>query len=635
MNALLAQAAAAAEAQPGFLSTLDLVIFFGSLLAIMAVGLWVGRKEEDTEDYYLAGRQTRWWGVAGSVFGSNVSANHVAGMMGVGFAIGFAQSHFEITAIAGLLMLCYVFLPMYRKLNVFTLSQYLEKRYNTVSAVAYTIIMVAIIVVAQMVPGFYFGSRSVNELLQGTTGNVDPTNYKIGIIIMAIVTGTYTIIGGLKAVIVTDVIQSVLVLIAGLLVAFVTFGQPEIGGWFKMVGMDAVANGGEGRMTLYEPSTHPGLPWTGVLSGLMILHFFYWGANQFIVQRALAARSLAEARKGIIAAGFFKLLIPFFSIGTGIAAYYLFKQRGIESDQDAVFITLLQQLIAPLGFGLVGLVAAGLIGAILSSLDSMMNSAATLLTFDIYKRFINPDASERGLIWAGRVLIACIIFLAALLTIVIMDPNSKDSFFLYVANHQGKMMGGLVTAFLIGMAWKRATGIGAIVCILSCIAFSYGVPWIYDVFFVDFAADGSRLALAEQTHPLTGLFGTKLNFFHAIVVACALAALLHVIVSLLTSPSEEKAKYTWVGMELFKPGAISRFLVMALLTLVAYAVLAMLMVKGALGSTTTAFIAAALTLAVIVVPARLSGSGKGFFTDDKTWAGLLAASAIFMMYFFY
>ena len=152
------------------LSTTDLIIFFGSLLAVMGMGLWVGKNENSSEDYFLAGKSTRWWGVAGSIFGSNVSANHIVGMMGVGFAVGFAQSHFEITAIAGLLMLCYFFLPVYRKLNIYTLSDYLSKRYDDRSRFSYALIMVIIMVVIQMVPGFYIGSRSINILLQGDTG---------------------------------------------------------------------------------------------------------------------------------------------------------------------------------------------------------------------------------------------------------------------------------------------------------------------------------------------------------------------------------------------------------------------------------------------------------------------------------
>lgn len=553
------------------LSTTDLIIFFGSLLAVMGMGLWAGRKEDSSEDYFLAGRSTRWWGVAGSIFGSNVSANHIVGMMGVGFAVGFAQSHFEITAIAGLLMLCYFFLPVYRKLNVYTLSDYLSKRYDDRSRVSYALIMVVIMVVIQMVPGFYIGSRSINLLLQGNEQaraeaivdengaisqikitnqgsgyatppqieiapppdknasnvaaasatlnsgeglqavsisnggmgydpthppkitlkggasfnpklnptDVDPQLYIIGILAMAFVTGAYVIVGGLKAVIITDVIQSVLLLLAGLLVAFITFSQPEIGGWAGLVERDSGV-GGADRLHLYKSSDHQALPWTGVLSGLMILHFYYWGTNQFIVQRALSAKSGKEARTGIIAAGFFKLLIPFFSIGTGMAAFYLFNDRGIDVAQDAVFMKLLTELIAPIGFGLVGLIAAGMIGAILSSLDSMMNSAATIMTFDIYKKFVNPEADEKRLVQIGRIWIAIFIVSAALLTIFTMDPNSKESFFLLVANHQGRLIAGVVVAFGLGMIWKRASATGAVVAIVAGVALSYGIPPIYD-----------------------------------------------------------------------------------------------------------------------------------------------------------
>ena len=309
---------------------------------------------------------------------------------------------------------CYGFLPVYRKMNVFTLSEYLGRRYDDRSRLSFAVIMVVIMVVVQMVPGFYFGSRSVNRLLQGDTGSkataeavvdaegslseikiqnegrkyaktpeviikgdgggkaqaqiddqgrvisvtliesgsgydadkppsimfkggnernekispgdVDPTHYQIGILVMALVTGAYVILGGLRAVIITDVIQSVLMLVGGLIVAFVVFNLPEVGGWSGMRAMDAAAAPGSQKMHLYESSDHPTLPWTGMLSGLMVLHFFYWGTNQFIVQRALSARSDKEARIGIITAGFFKLLIPFFSIGTGIAAFSLFKK---------------------------------------------------------------------------------------------------------------------------------------------------------------------------------------------------------------------------------------------------------------------------------------------------------------------
>ncbi len=700
------------------LSPFDLVIFFGSLATIMAVGLWAGRKEETSTDFYLAGKTTRWWGVAGSIFGSNVSANHIVGMMGVGYTAGFAQSHFEITAIAGLLALCYAFLPVYRKLNVFTLSDYLSRRYDDASRVSYALIMIIIMVVIQMVPGFYIGSRAINILLQGgetaiaeavvdETGSVsqivlktggagyesapqvkftaaekdfpgtpaqatasiadgavvsvsiidrgseydpaspplvqlkggadfdpalnpsdvNPTWYVVGILVMAVVTGTYVIIGGLKAVIITDVIQSVLMLLAGVTVALVTFAQPEVGGWAGMVAQDAA---GADKLHLYLPTDHPALPWSGVLTGLMVLHFYYWGTNQFIVQRALAARSDNEARLGIIAAGFFKLLIPFFSIGTGIAAYYFFDQRRMYVAQDAVFIRLMTVLIAPIGFGLVGLIAAGVIGAILSSLDSMMNSAATIFTFDIYKRYIKPDASEHTLISVGRICIVVFIIGAATLTIFTMDPNSEESFFLHIASHQGRLIAGVVVAFALGMFWRRASALGAVVSIVAGVAFSYGLEPIYN-------------NTLGNNPDIAAVFGEEINFLHAVFVAALLSLVLHIAISLATTTNDEKAKLTWVGLGIFEAAALSRAITGIVVSLVIYGVLGYLVYDATLTPTIAAWIArvwtfAAFTTAAVTASRRQAASGESvvpLWRNDRVWAGLLAACAIFMMYYFY
>ncbi|MCH7688349.1 MAG: transporter, partial [Planctomycetes bacterium] len=329
---------------------LDLIIFFTALVGVMAVGLIAGRKENTSEDYFLAGRSVPWWGVAGSIFGSNVSANHMVGMMGIGFSIGFAQSHFELGAIFGLMVLCYGFLPVYRKLNVYTLSEYLGRRYDERSRLAYAIIMILIMVVVQMVPGLYIGARSICVLMGGDametvsevqtdrdvaagseatnvtvqTRNVNQTYYNVFVIALAVVAAAYTVFGGLKAVIWTDVIQSALLLAAGIGVALLTF--QKIGGWGEMMALDQA---GAHKMRLYRPMNDPDLPWTGVFTGLMAMHCFYWGTNQFIVQRALGARSDSEARLGIVAAGFLKLLIPFFAIGTGVAAYYLFQSENL------------------------------------------------------------------------------------------------------------------------------------------------------------------------------------------------------------------------------------------------------------------------------------------------------------------
>ncbi len=780
------------------LSQTDLIIFFGTLAVVMVAGLFAGRREKDSSDYFLAGKGASWWGVAGSIFGSNVSANHMIGMMGVGFAAGFAQSHFEITAIAGLLMLCYILLPVYRKLNIYTLSEYLNRRYDDRARLAYAAVMLVIIVFVMTVPAFYAGSRSVNFLIQGDTGqaaqakvvtldgkvsgihilnagrgyrsvpkvtygakgapapfdkfevtladgtiaavvinepglgysaespptvslqapsgtgasfypvieggklvsveivdggagysldtrpellvtppdgengvpatgfvtvvdggirkvgiagegsspavleagalsikgggaapalnpgDINRRNYIIGIIAMALIAGTYTVVGGLKAVIFTDVIQSILMLIAGILLAAFMFNA--IGGWSELRARDLAVNGGVERFHLYFATDHPKLPWTGVLSGLMVLHFYYWGANQFIVQRALAAKSDKEARVGIVSAGFFKLLIPFFSIGCGIAAWYYYADRAKVVPQDMVFMQLLADLVAPVGWGLVGIIAAGVCGAILSSIDSMLNSGATIITFDFYKRFINPNATEKQLVDTGKKFVVLLLILATGIAIWRTDPNSNDSFFLTIANHQSKLIAGVVVAFFLGMLWKRATATGAFVAIIAGVAISYSVEHVYN---------------AYATPGLISVFGEKLNFMHAVLVSAVLSLLLHIGVSLATQPDKEKGRLTWVGLGIFSKQEFSYFVAKLVGCILFYAFLAALMVNGFMAPVSAASLAAGATWLVFldnVAKMMLKAAGKGraynLLKEDRFWGGLLAACAVFMMFYF-
>ena len=576
--------------------------------------------------------------MAGSIFGSNISANHMVGMMGVGFTLGFAESHFEITAIARLLLLCYCFLPVYRKLNIFTLSDYLSRRYDDKSRVAYSVIMVLIITMVMMLPAFYIGSRSVNfllvdqaqinEVLKASAGGVaqtieiDKTYYILGVLIMALVTGVYTIVGGLKAVIVTDVLQSVLMLAGALIVAWFTFNSVEIGGWD---GMRALDSKGKDLVHLYLPSDHPQRPWSGMLSGLMVLHFYYWGANQFIVQRALAAKTDKEARAGIITAGFVKLLIPFISIGTGIAAYYIFADRmpGVQVDGDTAFPLLLREVVAPAGVaGLVGLVAAGLIGAILSSVDSMLNSAATLITFDFYKRFVNPEASDKQLIRMGRALIGVMVIGCALLTIVVFDPNTKQLFFTYVASHQSKLVGGVVVAFAVGMLWKGATASGGFASIITGVVVSYAVVPLYGV-------------TLGKTEFFSGMFGANLNFFHGVFVAAVLATLANIIVSKMTQADEGKSSLTFVGLGVFTKVSLRALITKLMLSLLVYAVLGFFMWREIVSPLVAAFIGSAWTWLMFIDTALKAKEYDGNpLKDDKFWGGLLAACAVFMLFYF-
>ena len=672
---------------------LDLVIFFGTLVAAMVVGIIAGRKEETAEDYFLAGRKIRWWGVAGSIFGSNVSANHMVGMMGLGFSVGFAQSHFELGAIAGLMLLCYGFLPVYRKLKLYTLSEYLGRRYDARSRVSYAVIMVTLMAVVQLVPGLYIGGRSICVLMgdpametvevvvddgaekdgaekdgaTATRQNVNRNYYAFFVIALAVVAASYTIFGGLKAVVITDVVQSVLMLVAGVVVAVLTFRQ--LGGWGEMMRLDELA-GEAAKMKLYLPMDHEQLPWTGMFTGLMAMHFFYWGTNQFIVQRALGAASDREARIGIITAGFLKLLIPFFAIAAGVAAVYVFKQQLPDRtiDPDAAFPEMVKLVIAPIGFGVIGLIAAGLIGAILSSIDSMMNSAATIVTIDIYQRYINPDASDKQMIAVGRLSIVVFITAAALMAIFILNPNSEKNFFLQIADYSNYLTPGLLVAFGLGMLWRRGTPTAAFVVILGGIVFSWAVEYsyneyvgtnraVYEVIVVQerpaeiknddlpdklkgaslddklayveqkklakdddlpaelrgVSLDDKKAYVEQERKALVGTrrdvirrFGPTLNFFHRVVIVLALCVVLYVAISLVTSVDPEKSKLTWTDLGGHDPRALKLLMLQVAGSIAIFIVLAVLMVQGKLDPYNAAILAAAWTFGLFLRGARAS-----------------------------
>jgi SSS family solute:Na+ symporter len=554
-------------------------------------------------------------------------------MMGIGFTIGFAQSHFELGAIAGLMLLAYGFLPVYRKLRLYTLSEYLGQRYGESSRALYALIMIVIMVFVQMVPGLYIGSRSMVHLL-GTEagGEIAMTPYVIGVVGLAVLAAVYTIVGGLKAVIWTDVVQSVLLLAAGLTVSWLVFTHPDVGGWSGMIALDntlALENPGTEKMQLYLPSNHPDLPWSGALSGLLALHVFYWGTNQFIVQRALSAVDDRQARLGIVTAGFFKLLIPFFAIGTGIAAYYLFRANHLAPDSDAAFAEA-ARLVVPRGFGIVGLIGAGLIGAILSSIDSMMNSSATILTVDIYKRYLRPDASDRELIRVGRLSIVVFVTMAALLAALVLDPNSKKPFFLTIVDYQSHLIPGVLVAFALGMFWRGATGVGATVAIIAGPLISLAL----DMAYTNTASDW-----------LVGVFGQQLNMLHRVGAAVALTALLHAVVSQFTYHDPEKAKLTWTELGGHRPGALRRVATQIAGSIVLFAAMAGMLISHAAAwftPTVAAVIASLWTFGLFVrgvwqdaQTARLSGeAARNPLADDRLWAGVLSALAIWMMFYF-
>lgn len=497
------------------LSGIDLVVFAGCMLLFIWGSFKLYRGNRSASNYFMADYDLPWWSVAGSIYGTNVSLSQIIGMLGIGYSIGFAQSHYELLAIPAILMLCYVFIPAYRKKKAFTLSAFLGDRYNETARLLYTLVIIAVIIIL-LVGGFYIGSRQLGLLFKGS--DYAPT-YLQGIILIAIVTCMLVFYGGMRAVVRIENIITILMVIAVVTVGVCTLWQPEIGGFTGLLNLDKSSRGLH-KMNLYLPSDHPDLPWTGVFSGLLVLHGFFWTTNQFEVQRVLAARSERDAQLGAIAAGLLKLTIPFFSIAAGVAAAYLFKYKYGMTDvkPDDAFIYLIGQVI-PKGFGLIGLIMAGFLGAIFSSIYSMLNSLSTITAMDIFKRYVYKNAEDKSLVLIGKisVIIACLI--GVLLAWWSFDPNADGNFFLVLSKNTSYLKPGVVSAFFLAVLWKRVHPLSAAVAIIIAPLLSFGIEFIYDDWLSGYPN-------------WRNIFGERLNFMHRVFVVFVICLAVQIGMSL-------------------------------------------------------------------------------------------------------
>lgn len=592
------------------LSPVDITVLVLMLLIMPTAGIIVAMRKKSAEQYFLAGRSIRWWTVAGSVFGTNISSFHLIGMLGVGYSIGFVQAHYEIVFPA-ILLICYVFLASYRKLGLFTLSRYLEIRYNEAARLVYTVLLVLIILV-QLVGAFYVGSITLQWLFGGAHFSI---SYPMGLLLIGLITCSYTIWGGMESVVVTDSIQTLMMLAAGIAVAFFTFSQPEINGFMGLLAIDGSQPLEAQKMRLYLPTNHPNLPWTGIFTGLMLQHAFNFSTNQFIVQRALAASSDEDARKGLIASGFLKLSIPFFSIATGIAAYYLFQARFGQMDfnSDNTFLKLVETVI-PAGIGLHGMILAGLTAATFSSVDSMMNAATTLLSVDVYQKYIHPDAREKQLLRFSRLAIVGMVVLAIGAALYTYTPDRSNNFFLRVSAQLSYFTPGIMAAFFYGAISPRASARGAVLAMILVPVFGLSLEWVYN----------------HWLHTLPGVegwFGQKLNFMHRI--ACSFLFGMGVIAIFRSSlEASKESGYHRLDLHLSARRLFRRVGGFLLLQLVFFAAV----YWTPLSARQVAPLAALATLAFL--PAVLKGSDKRFWQDDRFYAGLLVAASVWMYFFF-
>lgn len=469
------------------LEPLDLIVFIGYCCLIVGLGLFVSREKKghvkDSKDYFLASKALPWWAVGASLIASNISAEQFIGMSGSGFALGLAISTYEWMAAATLLVVAIFFLPVYIKKGIYTMPGFLLDRYDTRVRSTMAIFWLLLYVFVNLTSVLYLGALSLNTIL-----NV-PMAY--GILGLALFAMIYSIYGGLKAVAWTDVVQVVFLVAGGLATSYIALQivgggdaweglsllRKEVPGHFSMIlskGEMMIPDGQGGTKDAYLD-----LPGISVLvGGMWITNLSYWGFNQYITQRALAAKNLNEAQLGVIFAGFLKLLMPLIVVIPGIAAYVIVKNgldvSFVESMKDPVtgliksdraYPTLLQ--ILPIG--LKGLAFAALTAAIVSSLASMANSTSTIFTMDIYKQYIDKDASETKQVRVGR-LAALFAFIVA--AIVAPALGSLDQAFQFIQEYTGFVSPGVFAIFLFGVFWKKTTSNAALTAAILTIPLS-------------------------------------------------------------------------------------------------------------------------------------------------------------------
>lgn len=459
--------------------TLDYVVFAIYVVIIVSVGLFLSRgtkgKERSGEDYFLAGRNLTWWAIGASLIAANISAEHFIGMSGSGFALGLGIAAYEWMAAITLIIVARYFLPIFLQKGIYTTNQFLAGRFNQGVSSAFAIMWLLIYIFINLTSVTYLGALALHEIL-GV-----PVLY--GIIGLAVVAGLYSIYGGLVAVAWTDVIQVIFLIGGGLVTTYLALDAispgtvldgfkviyEEAADHFVMIfekGQTMIPDGDGGLKDAYID-----LPGLVVIFGAMWLtNLGYWGFNQYIIQKGLAAKNIEEAKKGLIFAGFLKILIPLIVVIPGITAYVFFEKEGAEpgylaellgksldeigtiSKSDSAYPWLLKNFVPS---GIRGLAFAALVAAIISSLASMINSTSTIFTIDIYRPLIKKDATDRDLVFVGRI----VALVALVISTLVAKPllGGFDQVFQYIQEYTGLVYPGIAVVFSMGLFWKKAS----------------------------------------------------------------------------------------------------------------------------------------------------------------------------------
>jgi SSS family solute:Na+ symporter len=533
---------------------IDTIVFVAYALAIVGLGLWVSREKEgyqkNAEDYFLAGKSLPWWAIGASLIAANISAEQIIGMSGSGFAVGLAIASYEWMAAVTLIIVGKYFLPIFIKKELFTIPEFIEYRFNTTLKTILAVFWIALFVFVNLTTVMYLGARALDTIM----GTGDGSLLIPALIGLAFIAAAYSLYGGLSAVAWTDVLQVVLLIVGGTVttIAALNHVTPDGGILNGMVHIYDVA--GEKFNMILDKSNpeYSNLPGVGVLiGGLWVANLYYWGFNQYIIQRTLAAKSLKEAQRGIIFAGFLKLIIPLIVVIPGIIVYVLYVQpegttiipgvADVFTNPDGSIIYdnaypwLIKVFLTP---GFKGLVVAALAAAIVSSLASMLNSIATIFTMDIYRPYFNKNASDKQTVNTGRITAA-----VALLIAIIMAPQLANvpQVFQYIQEYTGLVSPGILAVFIMGLFWKKTTTKGAIYGVLSSIV----------------------VALLLKLPALEMPFLDQM-FYTLIITIVIIAG-----VSLTTNPYDEDPKAIHTISEMFKTGPAFNIGAYAILIIVA------------------------------------------------------------------
>ncbi|MBC3759561.1 sodium/sugar symporter [Hyunsoonleella sp. SJ7] len=454
--------------------TWDYVVFVAYAILILGVGLWVSRDkkghQKNAEDYFLASKSLPWWAIGASLIAANISAEQFIGMSGSGFASGLAIASYEWMAALTLIIVGKYFLPIFIEKGLYTIPEFVEKRFSTNLKTILAVFWIGLYVFVNLASVLYLGALALQTIMG--------ISLIYGIMGLAMFAAAYSLYGGLSAVAWTDVIQVVFLVLGGLVTTYLALNTVSGGEGF-VAGLTTVYETVPERFEMILDESNPeykNLPGIAVLvGGMWVANLYYWGFNQYIIQRTLAAKSLEESQKGILFAAFLKLLIPLIVVIPGIAAYVIINdpelmaglgdialQNSPLEKKDNAYPWLLQFLPT----GLKGVAFAALAAAIVSSLASMLNSTSTIFTMDIYKEYFNKEADDRKTVNVGRISAAIALVIACIMAPLL---GGIDQAFQFIQEYTGIVSPGILAVFLLGLFWKKTTNKAAITGALTSI----------------------------------------------------------------------------------------------------------------------------------------------------------------------